>query len=67
MFSIDTDYSLKNGDFCKWRGFGQTKNPPFSRFYCMNFYLDWHWSYERPKIELSNLLNKKYALNFDLP
>ena len=38
MFSIDTDYSLKNGGFCKWRGFGQTKNPPFSRFYCTRMF-----------------------------
>ena len=34
LSKLDTDYSLENGGFCKWRGFGQTKNPPFSRFYC---------------------------------
>ena len=35
LSKLDTDYSLENGGFCKWRGFGQTKNPPFSRFYCI--------------------------------
>ena len=34
LSKLDTDYSLENGGFCKWRGFGQTKNQPFSRFYC---------------------------------
>ena len=36
LSKLDTDYSLENGGFCKWRGFGQTKNPPFSRFYCIS-------------------------------
>ena len=34
LSKLDTDYSLENGGFCKWQGFVQTKNPPFSRFYC---------------------------------
>ena len=34
LLKLDTDYSLENGGFCKWWGFGQTKNPPFLRFYC---------------------------------
>ena len=40
LSKLDTDYSLENGGFCKWRGFGQTKNPPFSRFYCTNIKFD---------------------------
>ena len=32
---LTDSYSLENGGFCKWRGFGRTKNPPFSRFYCI--------------------------------
>ena len=31
---LTDSYSLENGGFHKWRGFGQTKNSPFSRFYC---------------------------------
>ena len=31
---LTDSYSLENGGFRKWRGFGRTKNPPFSRFYC---------------------------------
>ena len=32
---LTDSYSLENGGFRKWRGFGRTKNPPFSRFYCI--------------------------------
>ena len=37
MDFLTDSYSLENGGFRKWRGFGWTKNPPFSRFYC-NYY-----------------------------
>ena len=33
----------------------------------MTFYLNWHRNYNRSKIKLSNLLNKKHAFKYDLP
>ena len=32
---LTDSYSLENGGFRKWMSFGQTKNPPFLRFYCI--------------------------------
>ena len=31
----------------------------------MNFYFNWYRNYQRSKIELTNLLNKKHPFKFD--
>ena len=48
---LTDSYSLENGGFRKWRGFGRTKNPPFSRFYCIT--VDCHF------VEVLNLEMKE--------